>query len=103
MYTTTFDSSTGEWFIYVDAKEESAMNLDKVPLNADTGPMFIGQDTCCAGRFGNAIVDEVAIFDVALEQADIQTLMDKGLSDTVAAVEAENKMTTTWANVKIRY
>ena len=103
MYTNTFDSSTGEWFIYVDAKEESAMNLDKVPLNADTGPMFIGQDTCCAGRFGNAIVDEVAIFDVALEQADIQTLMDKGLSDTVAAVEAENKMTTTWANVKIRY
>ncbi|MDE0638389.1 MAG: LamG domain-containing protein [Candidatus Poribacteria bacterium] len=104
MYTVTYDSSTGKWFIYIDAKEESTLDLDKVPLDADAGPVYIGWDSCCGGgRFGNAIIDEVAIFNVALEQDDIETLMDKGLAPTVAAVEAEGKMTTAWGKVKTRY
>ena len=41
-------------------------------------------------------VDEVAIFNVALDPDDIKTLMDKGLGPTVAAVDAVGKMTTTW-------
>lgn len=103
MYTATWDSVTGEWFIYIDAKEESAMNLDKTPLDADTGAVFIGRDTCCAGRFGNAVIDEVAMFSVALDQSEIETLMMKGLGNTVADVEAKGKMTTTWGNIKVNY
>ena len=103
LYTTTYDSKTGKWIIYIDAKEESAMDLNKTPLNADTGPLFIGRDSCCAGRLGNAVIDEVAIFNVALGQADIETLAEKGLAPTVSDVEAVDKMTTTWATVKTRY
>ena len=103
MYTTTFDSATGEWFIYIDAEVASEMVINKTPLDADAGPVFIGNDTCCAGRFGNAIVDEVAIFNVALEEADIKSLMKNGLEGSVLDVDVEGKMTTTWGNVKTRY
>ena len=103
LYTATFDSNSGEWNIYIDGKVESSMDLNKTQLDADIGPVFIGNDTCCAGRFGNVFVDEVAIFSVALEQDDIETLMEKGLAPTITAVKAEDKMATTWGNVKARY
>ncbi len=79
------------------------MDINQTPLDADTGPLFIGRDSCCDGRLGNALIDEVAIFNVALEQADIESLMNDGLGTTLTAVEAEGKMTTTWGNVKSRY
>ncbi len=103
MYTTTFDSATGKWIIYIDAEVASEMDIDKTPLDADSGPVFIGRDSCCDGRLGNALIDEVAIFSVALEQGDIEELMNDGFSETLTAVEAEGKMTTTWGNVKLRY
>ena len=103
MYTMTFDSATGEWFIYVDGEVASEMVINKTPLDADNGPVFIGNDTCCAGRFGNGVVDDVAIFNTALEEADIKALMNDGLAGTVLDVDVEGKMTTTWGNVKTRY
>ena len=103
MYTTTFDSNTGEWYIYIDGEEASAMDIAKNPLDPDNGPVYIGNDTCCAGRFADAVVDEVAIFDVALEPEDIQSLYKNGLYFSVLAVEPADKMTTTWADVKVKY
>lgn len=103
MYTTTYNSDTGKWIIYIDGKEESEMDLNKTPLDADSGPVFIGKDSCCAGRFGNALIDEVAIFDVALEPDDINTLMKKGLAPTLTSVEAEGKIATKWGKLKVKY
>lgn len=103
MYTTTFDSASGKWIIYIDAEVASEMDINQTPLDADTGPLFIGRDSCCDGRLGNALIDDVAIFSVALEQADIKSLMNDGLGTTLTAVEAEGKMATTWGNVKSRY
>ena len=102
MYTTTFDSKTGKWAIYIDAEEASTMDIAKNPIDADNGPVNIGFDDCCGGaRFGAATIDEVVIFDVALEQADIETMLDGML--TALAVDPTDKMATTWADVKIRY
>ena len=104
MYTTTFDSKTGEWYIYIDAKEASAMDINKSPLTADPGPVNIGFDDCCGGaRFGAATIDEVAIFSVALEPEDIEQLYKNGLYFAVLAVDPADKMTTTWADVKVKY
>ena len=104
MYTTTYDSDTGEWYIYIDAEEASALDLAKNPIDLDTGPANIGFDDCCGGtRFGLGAVDEVAIFSVALEQEDIEKLYKDGLYFGVLAVEPANKMTTTWADVKVKY
>lgn len=103
LYTATFDSNSGKWNLYIDGKVESSMDLNKAPLDADADRVFIGNDTCCAGRFGNVFIDEVAIFNVALEADDIETLHEKGLAPTVTAVAAEGKMTTAWGKVKTRY
>jgi hypothetical protein len=45
MYTGTFDSAKGEWKIYIDGAVASTLELNKAPINADTGPLYIGQDT----------------------------------------------------------
>ena len=101
MYTTTYDSKTGEWYIYIDGKEESSMDLTKNPIDLDSGPVYIGNDTCCAGRFADATVDEVVIFDVALEQADIESMVD-GMHAALG-IDPADKMTITWAEMKIQY
>ncbi len=104
LYTTTFDSATGEWNIYIDGIAESSMTINQDPIDADDGPLYIGRDTCCDGRFGNAVIDEVAIFNVALSADEIQLMMDKGLSAMLLTpVEPEGKLSTTWANVKQQY
>ena len=104
MYTTTFDSDTGEWYIYIDAEEASALDLAKNPIDADSGPVNIGFDDCCGGtRFGLGAVDEVVILSVALEQEDIEKMYKNGLYAEVLAVEPADKMTTTWADVKVKY
>lgn len=105
LYTTTFDSATGEWNIFIDGVAESTMTIDKAPLDADDGPVNIGFDDCCGGtRYGAAVIDEVAIFDVALEAEDIQMLMENGLSASLLTpVEPVDKLSTTWANVKQQY
>ncbi|MXY99618.1 LamG domain-containing protein, partial [Candidatus Poribacteria bacterium] len=104
MYTTTFDSDTGEWYIYIDAEEESSLDLAKNPIDPDNGPVNIGFDDCCGGtRFGAGTVDEVLILSVALAQEDIEKLYKNGLYAEVLAVEPADKMTTTWADVKVKY
>lgn len=45
MYTGTFDGATGEWYIYIDGEEESALECNANPIVEDQGPMFIGSDT----------------------------------------------------------
>jgi hypothetical protein len=102
MYTGTYDSKTGDWRIYIDAKVESKLSLNKTKINVDPGPIHIGWDECCGGsRFGTATMDEVAIFNVALSEADVQSLM-KGF-EAALAVEPANKLTATWAGIKTQY
>jgi hypothetical protein len=45
MYTGTFDSATGEWFLYIDGKMESELDVNGDPLIEDIGPIYVGQDT----------------------------------------------------------
>jgi len=45
MYTGTFDSATGDWKLYIDGIVESTLELDPVPINVDSGPIYIGNDT----------------------------------------------------------
>lgn len=59
------------------------------------------------GRWGGGsyfvgTIDEVAIFNKVLSEDDIQTIIEHGLAKVLAgeAVEALNKLTTTWASLK---
>ena len=47
-------------------------------------------------------MDEIAVFNVPLEQADIQNLMDNGLGSVLGLtpVTPQGRLTTTWADIK---
>jgi len=53
----------------------------------------------------NGVVDELGIFNVALEEEDIIMIRDGGLSEVLepSAVSPSGKLSTTWAEVKIQY
>ena len=51
------------------------------------------------GNFFPGLMDEVAIFHSALEQDDVQELMDKGFKGYLA-VDPEGKLGVTWGHIK---
>lgn len=100
MYTGTFDSATGEWNLYIDGKVASNLKLDKAPITQQDKVLWIGRDQCCDPRYGAALIDEVAIFNVALGEADLQAIMNNGLGSSLTAVEPADKLATKWADIK---
>jgi len=50
-------------------------------------------------RYTKGIIDDVALFNVALSEDDMETIMNNGVEEA-AAVEPVNKYTTTWARIK---
>ena len=96
----TYDFSTGLAKIYVNGKfdKQIAFTSDK---NFTTFPVIIGGYGVGAYPF-NGIIDEVAIFNVALEEGDIQSIATKGLGAAtgMVAVEPSGKLASTWANLK---
>ena len=97
----------GEAFgVYLDAKEigegVTTANIGRNPLSDK--PLLIGIYLATGqhgqwGAFLGAIIDDVAIFSVALDNDDIETLMNDGLK-TAADIEPSGKLTTTWADIK---
>ena len=55
-----------------------------------------------AGEIFDGIIDEVAVFNVALSEDDINDIMTRGLGVTtgITAVEPLGKLGTTWAAIK---
>ncbi|MDE0010894.1 MAG: LamG domain-containing protein [Candidatus Poribacteria bacterium] len=68
------------------------------PLPGEFGPGRIGSWDG-GGREWEGLFDEMLLFDVALEEDDIITLMDNGLEATLA-VEAVGKLGTIWGEIK---
>ena len=50
-------------------------------------------------RFFDGLMDDAALFNVALSQDDIKTLVKKGLA-TELGVSPASKLATTWAHLK---
>ena len=87
--------------IYTDGEEVGKQAYAKPSLDADPARMRIG-DGSGGGHQCEGLLDEVALFNVALEQGDIKTIMEDGLerSTGLLAVEPESKLTTTWGKLK---
>ena len=68
------------------------------PLAGEFGPGRIGSWDG-GGREWEGMFDEMLLFDVALEEDDIISLMDNGLEATLA-VEAVGKLGTIWGEIK---
>ena len=85
--------------MYADATElgDKKQFLD-LELSDTTRDLTIGS----AGNNGwhfDGLIDEVAIFSAAFEEADIKTVMERGLLESFD-VDVSGKFTTTWANIK---
>ena len=82
--------------IYVNGVVDSQ---DKPPsaYKADH-PLWIGIYYDLARVF-SGLIDEVAIFNVALTEADIKTIMTKGL-EGLSAVSPSGKLTKIWGDIK---
>ena len=92
--------------VYLDAEEIGAgvttANIGRNPLTDK--PLLIGIYLATGqhgqwGKFFGGIIDDVAVFNTALADNDIETLMNDGLK-RAANVEPSGKLTTTWAALK---
>ena len=86
---------------YTDGEEVGKQPYAKPSLDADPDRMRIG-DGSSGGHQCEGLLDEVALFNVALEQDDIKTIMNDGLESATGllAVEPESKLTTIWGKLK---
>ncbi len=98
-----FDGSAGQMKIYMNGKLMDTHNLSgfvngtqnsAIGAQGDPGGVF--------SDFHNGLIDEVALFSVALTEKDLQTIMDRGLKNFlgIASVVYSGKATTTWAEIK---
>jgi hypothetical protein len=96
----TFDGETLK--IFFDGVE-SASKAFKGNIKSTTTSVGIGiaKIPSSDGNF-KGLLDEVAIFNVALGENDIKKIMDDGLEETVGltAVSPAGKLTATWAQIK---
>lgn len=102
-FAATYDSSTKKLKVFVNGQfsGESERTGNPTPNN---DPVTFGHWNN-GSRF-RGVIDEVAIFSVALSEADIKTIADKGLKAALkiggvtTSVSHLNKLTTTWAEIK---
>lgn len=96
---STYDGATRTIYVdgEVDAEQPATGTLGVAGID-----LFIGGSADPDPRPGNGLINELGLFNVALEQEDIQAIMNDGLaSETgVAAVSAKDRLTTTWASIK---
>ncbi|MFQ6039233.1 MAG: LamG domain-containing protein [Candidatus Poribacteria bacterium] len=103
----------GEWyhFAFTIAKSIAVLYIDGAQLGADKPLVnLVLSDTGRNLTIGSAgtnwyfdgIIDEVAIFNVALSENDIGSIMTKGLEKAtgMTAVSPSGKLTNTWGDIK---
>ena len=101
LYMTATYDGTDTIKIYENGAEIGSVSGMGGPAPRNDTDVNIGGWTDNTSETLNGMLYEVALFDVALSEADINTLMDRGLS-TLTAVEPADKLTTTWADIKSR-
>ena len=92
----TYDMSSSKLYINGELDAEGAFS---VTPNVTDVPFIVGRTDNGSYKLQGA-VDELALFSVALSDADIGTIMTGGLRATVAAVSPSTKLSTTWAGIK---
>jgi hypothetical protein len=98
-----FDNSAGKMKIYMDGQLIDTHNLTGL-VNGTQNPAIgtQGDPNGPFTDFHSGLIDEIALFNVALSDQDLQTVMNKGLKESlgIAAVVLSGKLATTWAGIK---
>jgi len=82
--------------IYVNGEAVGAAGAKGMEDSA--GPYFIGCHKSFS-HFWDGIIDEVVMFNKALNEAEIRDLMDNGIAN-IMAVEPTDKLAVSWGSVK---
>jgi len=91
--------ANGSLQIYVNGKPEG--DTWPVSVEPSKGEFRIGRHKKDSGEVWPGVVDEVVLVRKALSQAEIETLMIKGLAVNLGlAVNASGKLATNWGNIK---
>ena len=84
--------------IYVNGKEIASVIASSAPVADTDAPLQIGQSRNM--YFLTGIVDEVAIYNRALTSEEIILDMENGV---YLSVEPLDKLSTTWAGIKVQH
>ena len=96
----TFDGKMS--VLYVNGEQVGASLPAAGSLANSAKSLIIGAHRSSGDLPYNGLIDEVAIFNVALEEEDIQDITEKGLEAALglAAVEPGGKLAASWAAIK---
>ena len=94
------DHTTEQASLYIDGKLNAQSGIAKIKFNDSEGKLCIA--STCTRDFLPGQIDDVGVFNVALKEGDIKSIMDKGLKKVLdaAAVSPVGKLTTIWAATK---
>ena len=91
------DSARGLASIWVDGKKEGEIKFNtKSGYGTSEGVVAIGRHY---DRYTKGIIDDVALFSVALTEKDLKGIMSKGLQ-TALSVSNNQKLAITWGTIK---
>ena len=99
LYMSATYDGTDTIKIYENGSEIGSVGGMGAPAPRNDTDVNIGGWTDNTSETLDGMLYEVALFDVALTEEDINVLMDVGLS-SLTAVEPSGKLATTWANIK---
>ena len=84
------------WAVYLNGKQGESRKVEFKFLGTSTDDLTIGCPGSAQYSYTGAI-DEVYIYSRALSEAEVNQVMNSGLS-----VEAKDKLSTTWAGIKVQ-
>jgi hypothetical protein len=95
-----FDAETKAGKVFTDGVQEGQYTVaHDVPQN-DADLVFAAWHHSGGNGGYIGLLDEIAIFNVALEETDIQEIMQNGLSSLGASVEPASRLVTTWGQIR---
>lgn len=102
-FAAMWDSATGNMSFYQDGeKVQEKVGGAGAEIALNGASLTIGvRGAPCTGNF-RGVIDEVAVFSVALAEEDIQKIMNEGLKAATgaAAVSSSGKLIDTWGDIK---
>ena len=87
--------------LYVDGEAVADLGVGKPDFSQqhDGGSIWLTRWKGGAGWDFAGVLDEVAIFNTALSEEDLNTIMEKGLEKALS-VSPIDRLTTTWGNIR---
>jgi hypothetical protein len=97
----TWDGSVLSLYVNDKMVAEKKCGKPDMTKNNNGGSIWLAKWKGGAGWDYKGVIDEVAVFSAALSAADLKTIMNNGL-DKYAAVSSQDKLASTWGQVKER-